>query len=343
MVWGLAIVVGLVVVELAFVLALRARIDRTEMDLAGGASGGTTYLLLGTDDRRFVRTEDERLLYGDPVAIPGARADVVMVLRVPDDGPPTVVLVSRDLMATMSDGRTSRLSLLALEGPGAVADAVCWSLGVGVDHVAVLDLAGFQAVVDAVGGVEVHVDRPLRDPDLGLALDRPGVHHLDGQDALSFVRTRTAEVLVDGEWVPEGGGHELRQARASQVAAELAGADIPSIWHPIRSHRVLWTATGAVSGSQSLGLGELGQIAGALADEELEVVEVPVRTTGDEVPVADLSPGAAATLAPHATDGCPGVAAAAGSVGAPTGGDAPLPADSTATAPALDEGLGAEG
>ncbi|MDP9022681.1 MAG: LCP family protein [Actinomycetota bacterium] len=66
-----------------------------------------------------------------------------------------------------------------------------------IDRYAMVDLRGFVDVVDALGGVTVHVDRRIYDqldsPHEGEwdAIDlRPGRHHLDGRQALVYVRTR---------------------------------------------------------------------------------------------------------------------------------------------------------
>ncbi|MBC9714419.1 LCP family protein [Streptomyces sp. TRM66268-LWL] len=61
--------------------------------------------------------------------------------------------------------------------------------GVRVDHHLVVDFSGFMKVVDAVGGVEVDVAEPIREPEYGITL-KPGRQLVKGKDALVFVRTR---------------------------------------------------------------------------------------------------------------------------------------------------------
>ncbi|MBW3577803.1 MAG: LCP family protein [Actinobacteria bacterium] len=70
-------------------------------------------------------------------------------------------------------------------------------LRLSIDHYAMVDLRGFVDVVDALGGVTIHVDRRIYDqldsPHEGEwdAIDlRPGRHHLNGRQALVYVRTR---------------------------------------------------------------------------------------------------------------------------------------------------------
>jgi len=86
-------------------------------------------------------------------------------------------------------------------GAMAVKDAAAKLLGVKIDHYALVDLAGFVDVVDALGGVTVNVseriaDRvsPPRDGQSWPSVDvRPGRYHFDGRHALAYVRSRTAD------------------------------------------------------------------------------------------------------------------------------------------------------
>lgn len=81
-------------------------------------------------------------------------------------------------------------------GTRALQDAVGALLGVPIHYYAKVDLAGFVTMVDAVGGVDVNVARPLSDPNYGgfgvgpgWAID-VGKHHLDGANALAYARIR---------------------------------------------------------------------------------------------------------------------------------------------------------
>jgi polyisoprenyl-teichoic acid--peptidoglycan teichoic acid transferase len=73
-------------------------------------------------------------------------------------------------------------------------------LGVPIHHYALIGFAGFQKLVDEVGGVIVDVERPIKDneyPDANYSLRRiffqPGLQRLDGESALWYVRTRHAD------------------------------------------------------------------------------------------------------------------------------------------------------
>jgi anionic cell wall polymer biosynthesis LytR-Cps2A-Psr (LCP) family protein len=65
-------------------------------------------------------------------------------------------------------------------------------IGVRVDHVALVDFAGFKAVTDALGGVDVDNPVPFDSYYLPGWYFPAGTQHLDGTEALAFVRERAA-------------------------------------------------------------------------------------------------------------------------------------------------------
>ena len=87
--------------------------------------------------------------------------------------------------------------------PGATAlkQTLSRLLGMRVDYYALVDLAGFTDIVDALGGVDIHVKERLVDevtrPRWGETKPRidvyPGrTYHFSGRDALAYVRSRKA-------------------------------------------------------------------------------------------------------------------------------------------------------
>ena len=61
--------------------------------------------------------------------------------------------------------------------------------GIRIDHFIEIDFSGFQSMVNAVGGVNVCLPEAINDPASKLNLSA-GVHHVDGTQALAFVRER---------------------------------------------------------------------------------------------------------------------------------------------------------
>jgi LCP family protein required for cell wall assembly len=71
-------------------------------------------------------------------------------------------------------------------------------LGIPIHAYATVDLAGFVAMVDAVGGIDIDVRKALSDPmyprldgTRGWSVE-PGLHHFHGADALAYARIRKA-------------------------------------------------------------------------------------------------------------------------------------------------------
>jgi LCP family protein required for cell wall assembly len=72
-------------------------------------------------------------------------------------------------------------------------------LGVPINYYAAIDLDGFRTMIDVVGGVDIVNDRAIADPTYGgwISPAHPigfyltaGKHHLDGEDALAYARSR---------------------------------------------------------------------------------------------------------------------------------------------------------
>src|SRR5699024_400742 len=101
----------------------------------------------------------------------------------------------RDLYVGRGRGTPHRLGLALEDGPQAMVDSLCRDVGVGVDHVLVVDMDAVVALVDATGPVVVRTDAPMRDAHARLDLPTAGEHRLDGHGALAWVRTRSAEEL----------------------------------------------------------------------------------------------------------------------------------------------------
>lgn len=78
-------------------------------------------------------------------------------------------------------------------GTELLADTVSEQLGIPVDYTVCVNLQGFTALVDAIGGVdfEVPINMDYDDPIQGLSIHfRKGMQHLSGADALRVVRFR---------------------------------------------------------------------------------------------------------------------------------------------------------
>ena len=75
-------------------------------------------------------------------------------------------------------------------GLTAVKQAVEGTLGLPIQYVVVVDLNGFQGLVDALGGVTIRVTDPLPIGDSGKVL-KPGLRKLSGYETLWYARSRS--------------------------------------------------------------------------------------------------------------------------------------------------------
>jgi len=132
-------------------------------------------LVLGVD-----RRENER-----------GRADTLMLVFLdPATSRVGVLSLPRDTYVQVPGrGRTKLAHAHAYGGAELAAETVEGLLGVPVDHYLEVDFAGFERLVDLLGGVEIEVPQRMYRPEEGIDL-RPGKQRLDGEDALAFVRFR---------------------------------------------------------------------------------------------------------------------------------------------------------
>ena len=69
-------------------------------------------------------------------------------------------------------------------------------LGIRLNNYVVVDFQGFKGLVDAVGGVDINVEKRMYYYDAydGFEIDlRPGLQHMDGRTAMQYVRYRDEE------------------------------------------------------------------------------------------------------------------------------------------------------
>jgi len=154
-----------------------------------------TYLLLGSDSREGL-SEEEQIAFGTDADIGGEnRSDTIILVRTDPLRQEAVFLsFPRDLWVQIpgrGEGKINSAFEGGIEGGGAqrVARTIRDLTGLQVNHVLYVDLAGFQGLVDALGGVEMCVPYPMQDPLTGLDIPA-GCQRFDGKTALAYVRTR---------------------------------------------------------------------------------------------------------------------------------------------------------
>ncbi|MFF5971412.1 LCP family protein [Streptomyces sp. NPDC012769] len=159
-------------------------------------TSGQNLLVLGSDSRAGANGAL------DGAAVSGARSDTALVVHIPEGRSKAVaVSIPRDTLVTRpecgregggtapSAERVMFNSIYSQYGPACVVKTVEKMSGVRLDHYVEIDFAGFKDLVDAIGGVTVDIDEPIKDRNSGLDL-AAGPQRLDGTQSLAFVRTR---------------------------------------------------------------------------------------------------------------------------------------------------------
>ena len=242
----LALVVGLA----AAGSLLASRATRLEVALHTSRDDGRTLVIVGIDDRSLAPegTTD----FGDLSDEHGARADLILALR-QQGGQIRAASIPRDLLVEVAPSEYDRLATSWLRGPQAFVDGLCRSLAMPVDHLAVMNLRGFVTLVDAVGGVEVTLEHPLRDEHAHIDLPA-GTQRLDGRTALGFVRSRQGEILAGGTWTPDPEGAAGRQRRGGEVFRSLI-RQLPR--NPVHLYSLAWQTLPETSLSEGTSLLDL--------------------------------------------------------------------------------------
>ena len=300
---GVVAVATLLVVALLVVgdaLVLSARVSRLQVS-PSRSGGGTTYLLVASDSRERLDAADQRR-YADANQPHGERADLVLLLRAPQDGPARLYSVPRDLYVGEERDAPHRLGLSLADGPQALVDSLCADVGVGVDHVVVADFAALVDLVDTVGGVPVTLAAPTRDRRAQLDL-LAGPQRLDGRQALAWVRSRHPELKRGGRWVADRAADPTRSTHAAQVLGGVSAA----LDDPVTVQRALWAAGPSLRRDGGLRVPQILSLARALRGAAAAgVVAVPARFEDTAVPFAFVTEETTAALRPLQSPGCVG-------------------------------------
>jgi LCP family protein required for cell wall assembly len=161
-----------------------------EVDLNGPIS----FLLVGSDTRDGQGDE-----FGE---VTSELADVIMLLHISQDRKDAVVVsFPRDLLVSVPecpnpDGdpfparqRQQINSTISSGGVACTHLAVQELTGLEIPFLAMIDFKGVIEMSNAIGGVEVVIDKPISDDYSKFYIDA-GTHTLKGTEALAFLRTR---------------------------------------------------------------------------------------------------------------------------------------------------------
>jgi LCP family protein required for cell wall assembly len=159
----------------------------------------------------------------------------------------------------------------AIGGPACTIQQFEQLTGVRIDHYLVVDFAGFQDMVDAVGGVEVCIPEEVNDQEHGIHLEA-GTRELEGREALAYVRQRY--VLGNRS---DLGRIQRQQSFVASMAHKVLSAG--TLANPIKLTRFLDAATKSLTvdpGLENVGkIAQLGVQFRGIGLDEVQFITVP--------------------------------------------------------------------
>ncbi|WP_405582325.1 LCP family protein [Streptomyces sp. NBC_01190] len=184
---------------------VRREVDLSKVEDRPPTGKGTNYLIVGSDSREGLTKAEEKQLHTG--ADSGQRTDSMMILHTGSNGT-TMMSLPRDSYVTIPafTGQQSHKRYAASThklnraysdgGPELLTRTIEYNTGIHIDHYAEIGFSGFVNLVDALGGVNMCLDKPLHDKASGADF-AAGCQKLNGKQSLAFVRQRHQEADQD--------------------------------------------------------------------------------------------------------------------------------------------------
>jgi len=179
----------------------------------------------------------------DPLGLGSAagQADVILLARIdPRSHTIYAITIPRDALVAQPRWHNSVPKIKTLffmgdqetppHGPQYLSRAVAAMTGLPVDGYLVANFAGFKEAVDFVGGLTVNVKARIHDPQFSHAEFRPGVQHMNGAQALAFIRVRQNQA---------GNSYRINDYQRMQAEVEVLGLLRDKLLDPTRVSTLL--------------------------------------------------------------------------------------------------------
>ncbi|MFI7501094.1 LCP family protein [Streptomyces sp. NPDC049687] len=241
---------------------LRREVDLSKVIDRPEAGDGTNYLIVGSDSREGMSAAEKKELHTGSAE--GKRTDSMMILHVGSNGD-TLISLPRDSDVEVptyvgsesgktykGSGRHVKLNAAyAEDGPELLVRTIEYNTGLHIDHYVEIGFAGFANIVDAVGGVEITIDKAFKDKYSGADF-KAGKQTLNGEESLAFVRTRHAFAASDLQRTKNQ--QKFLAALAHQVATPS------TILNPFKFYPVMGAGLDSLIVDKDMGLYDLGSM-----------------------------------------------------------------------------------
>ncbi len=212
--------------------------------------GAANFLVVGSDSRAKDPMDPKQF---DVVG--AQRTDTIMLVHLQaDHRHGYVISIPRDAYVYIPPGGNSqggKLKINAAYAYGGIkllVKTVEQFTGDQIDHVVVISFKGLENVVDALDGVDVTVDHSTYDPETHKRFAK-GVNHLNGEQALFYVRQRHGL---------DGGDFDRIKRQHQFLAALLSKAgSTGTLTNPVKLNRFLSAASKSIAVDEGLQLTDL--------------------------------------------------------------------------------------
>lgn len=165
----------------------------------------------------------------------------------------------------------------AVGGPACTIKAVEYLTHVRIDHFVVVNFLGFEAVVNALGGVPICLNTAVNDVKSHFSMSA-GTHVLNGQQALAFARLR--HNIGDGSDI---GREDRQQVFMSSVVRTATSKGV--LTNPVKLYEVMDAITKSLTVDSALGsldaLKNFAESLSGMKPNEVKFMTVPWLPKGD--------------------------------------------------------------
>ncbi len=256
-----------------------AAVSKVSIDTSVLQPGGN-YLLIGSDTRAFVDNPSDARAFGTAQNASGQRSDTIMVAHVDSDGSGVIVSFPRDLWVAIPGIGHAKINAAFNAGPQRVIETIEQDFDVPISHYLQVDFSGFRNIVNAIGTIPIYFGAPARDRFSGLSITQAGCAHLNGDQALAYVRSRYYESFQNGQWRFDPESDLGRIKRQQYFLRTLAAEALKAAEHrPWRASKILDTMLANLQRDPKLNFSALRALAYAFhgGSADLQTMTLPAR------------------------------------------------------------------
>jgi len=303
----LAFVLGRISQSEAASLAL-AELDR--LPLLGQMSH-----LISSPDRKLIGENDDRInilligMGGEGHDGPNLTDTLIVIGIRPSDNNVAMLSVPRDLLVPVTGHGWRKINSVnaygEMESPGRGGELIRTTmeglLGIDIPYYVRIDFDGFRSVIDAIGGIDVFVERsfidynyPTYDHGVQKISYDEGWQHLDGESALKFARSRHGN---------NGEGNDFARSKRQQKVLTALKDQLLS-FKTFRSPSAIANTLSALQSNiiTNLNIGEILRLARLATAIDRENIRHQILDNGVDSPLVDKLVNGAYVLLPKNND-----------------------------------------